>query len=68
VPTPQTAFPQSRRDVLEYLETARFPILLKPIEKRFPSSGMKPWMMSLVHGEKELLERYDVVENLSRRT
>jgi D-aspartate ligase len=65
VPTPQTAFPQSKRDVLEYLETARFPILLKPIEKRFPSSGMKPWMMSLVHGEKELLERYDVVENLS---
>jgi predicted ATP-grasp superfamily ATP-dependent carboligase len=65
VSTPQTAFPQSKQEVLEYLETARFPILFKPIEKRFPSDMMSPWMMSLVHGKKELLECYEAVEDLS---
>jgi D-aspartate ligase len=65
VPTPQTVFPQSKLDVREYLETARFPILFKPVEKRFPSNAVNPWMMSLVHGKQELLERYDEVEDLS---
>jgi len=31
VEAPKTAFPQSRKEVLEYLSTARFPILVKPI-------------------------------------
>jgi D-aspartate ligase len=60
VDAPQTAFPQSREDVLEYLKSARFPILLKPIYNLVP--GLKPWKMTIVNSERELLDRYDAVE------
>jgi len=58
VPTPETVFPQSREDVVAYLKTARFPVLLKPI-----FGGPKSWPMTLVHNRQELLERYRAVEN-----
>jgi predicted ATP-grasp superfamily ATP-dependent carboligase len=61
VDTPETAFPRSRDDVAEYLKTARFPILLKPIYNLVP--GVKPWRMMIVNSESELLERYALVEN-----
>ena len=61
VDTPETAFPRSRDDVVEYLKTARFPILLKPIYNLVP--GVEPWRMMIVNSESELLERYAVVEN-----
>ena len=64
VPTPETAFPQSRDDVVEYLESARFPILLKPIYSNLIAHVVKP--MVLVHTERELLERYDAAEDPSR--
>jgi len=60
VPTPETAFPQSREDVVTYLKTARFPVLLKPI-----FGGLKSWSMTLVHDRQELWERYQAVENPS---
>jgi len=65
VPAPETAFPQSREEVLQYLQTARFPILLKPIYNLVPGGGVKPWRMVMVETERELLERYDAVNDLS---
>jgi D-aspartate ligase len=61
VDAPETAFPQSRQDVIEYLKTARFPILLKPIYNLVP--GLKPWRMMIVNSERELLDHYDAVED-----
>ncbi|HKD66353.1 MAG TPA: hypothetical protein VKB84_05895 [Candidatus Binataceae bacterium] len=64
VEAPKTAFPQSRKEVLEYLSTARFPILVKPIYNLVP--GLKFWRMSIVNSERELLDRYDAVEDPAR--
>jgi predicted ATP-grasp superfamily ATP-dependent carboligase len=58
VPTPETAFPQSGDDVIAYLKTARFPVLLKPIIAR-----RKKWPITLVHSRQELLEHYQAVED-----
>ncbi len=59
VDVPETAFPGSRQDVLEYLQTARFPILLKPVYNLVP--GLKPWRMRIITDARELLEQYDAV-------
>jgi D-aspartate ligase len=64
VDAPETAFPQSRQDVLDYLKTARFPILFKPIYNLVP--GLKPWRMAIVKSERELLTRYDALEEGNR--
>ena len=61
VDAPETAFPRSREDVVEYLKTARFPVLVKPIYNMVP--GLKFWRMAIVHDERELLARYDAVED-----
>lgn len=61
VDVPKTAFPQSRKDVLEYLSTARFPILVKPIYTLVP--GLKFWRLAIVNNQRELLDRYDAVED-----
>ena len=62
VPTAETSFPQSRADVLEYLERARFPILLKPIYgwKLIERTG-KP--MYITRDAGELLALYDALED-----
>ncbi len=56
VPTPETAFPRSRSDVLQYLQTARLPVLLKPMYSDVSR-------MVLVHTESELLSCYDAMHN-----
>jgi D-aspartate ligase len=62
VPTAETAFPLCRRDVIEYLERARFPIMLKGIYgKKLKLRAGKP--MFLVQSAAELLERYDALED-----
>lgn len=61
VPTPETAFPRSRIDVVEYLEAARFPVLLKPIYSGL--AGRAVPRILLVHTKRELLERYDAIED-----
>jgi D-aspartate ligase len=61
VNAPETAFPQSREDVIQYLENARFPILLKPIYNLVP--GVRPWRMKIVNSERELLGGYAAVED-----
>jgi D-aspartate ligase len=64
VPVPESAFPQCRQDVLEYLDNAHFPILLKPIFRRPSEEGSS--RMVLVHSRAELLETYDAIENPAR--
>ncbi len=63
--TPETAFPRSRADVVEYLDAARLPILVKPIYSRSSSGGAKSWRMFLAHSAQVLLDRYDAIEDLS---
>jgi D-aspartate ligase len=62
IPTAETAFPQSRGEVIEYLETARFPIMLKGIfGKRLEELTGK--RMFIVRSKEELLELYDKAED-----
>lgn len=66
VPTAETVFPQSRRDVLEFLESGRaaFPIMLKGMNSALlqQRTGLR---MIIVRDEKELLEKYDQLEDPS---
>ena len=64
VPVPMTAFPSSSSDVLEYIKTARFPVLLKPIYTSLPGRAVP--RMELVETRHELLQRYDVLEDPSQ--
>jgi D-aspartate ligase len=62
VATAETAFPQSRGDVLDFLKTAVFPLMLKGIDgtRLKNRTGLK---MLVVHNERELLESYDSIED-----
>jgi D-aspartate ligase len=62
VPTPETSFPQCRRDVIEFLERATFPIMLKAIDgsRLSQRTGRK---MFIVRTKSELLETYDRAED-----
>ena len=62
VPTPETAFPRSRSDVLSYLASARLPVLLKPIYPHLALQRPRPWRMTLVHKARELVDRYEALE------
>lgn len=61
--TPETSFPRSRADVVDYLDIARFPVLLKPIYSFRPGRSVQK--MQLVHDARTLLERYDALEDPS---
>jgi D-aspartate ligase len=61
VPAPETAFPQSRADVLAYLDVARFPVLLKPIYSVRPGRPLQS--MEIVRSARQLLDRYDAIED-----
>jgi predicted ATP-grasp superfamily ATP-dependent carboligase len=62
IPTPETSFPQSRDEVLRFLNSARFPFVLKAVknsmEKR-ATSGLK----IIVRNELQLLSLYDELED-----
>jgi D-aspartate ligase len=62
VPTPETSFPQCRRDVLEFMERATFPVMLKAIHgsRLAQSTGKK---MFIVRTKSELLDTYDRTED-----
>ena len=62
IATPKATFPTSRWDVLEFLETAAFPIMLKGIDgnRLAERSGHR---MYIVGSKSELLKRYDSVED-----
>jgi predicted ATP-grasp superfamily ATP-dependent carboligase len=66
MPTPRTAFPHSREDVLDYIETATFPIMLKGIDTvaLLRHAGTR---MALVPDETTLLKLYDQWETPGMR-
>jgi D-aspartate ligase len=61
IPTAETAFPQSREDVVAFARTARFPVLLKGIDTLAvrARTGVK---LVAVDDEQALLARYDEME------
>ena len=64
VPTPAAAFPKSRKDLLEFISRATFPVMVKGVYASvlWKSTGEK---MFIVHSASELLERYDAGEDLA---
>ncbi len=62
IPTPDAAFPQSRGDVLAFLERVRFPVMLKGIDGQqlWERTGKK---MFITQSKDELLALYDMAED-----
>jgi len=61
IPTPDTVFPESRTDVLEFCERARFPVMLKASDNIRTSrhAGRK---MVIARSKDELLGQYHAME------
>jgi predicted ATP-grasp superfamily ATP-dependent carboligase len=62
IPTPETSFPASRADVLRFLESARFPIVLKTVKNVIGSTGPRAIKL-IIRDEKSLLKNYDQFED-----
>jgi D-aspartate ligase len=62
VPTPDAVFPQSREDVLVFLERVRFPVMLKGIDgqRLWERTGKK---MFITQSKEQLLNLYDLAED-----
>jgi len=65
-PTPETVFPQSRSEVLQFLEKAVFPLVLKSIEDRV-ALGQTKVAMHIAQSADELLRYYDTLESRQRQ-
>ncbi len=65
VPTPQTLFPRTLDDVRSYAEKVVFPVMLKGIHgnRLQLRTGKK---MVIVHSPRELIERYQALEDPDR--
>jgi predicted ATP-grasp superfamily ATP-dependent carboligase len=61
IPTPATAFPQTRADVVAFAETATFPVMLKPIENGMAQRRSEMRMVK-VEDARALVRRYDEME------
>jgi D-aspartate ligase len=61
IPTAETAFPRSREDVIEFCQTATFPVMLKGIDTLAlrERTGVK---MIVAHNPEMLLKYYDEME------
>ena len=64
VRTPEAAFPRSRKDVLEFVSRATFPVMVKGVfaSVLLKMTGQK---MFIVRSASELLEKYDAAEDLA---
>jgi D-aspartate ligase len=64
IPTPETAFPRSRQEVLEFCERAQFPVMLKASDniQTARHAGKK---MVIVRSKVELLNQYSRMEDPS---
>lgn len=60
VPTPETVFPQSRADVLRFIESAAFPVVVKGIDDS--NSARQKTPMRIVRSARELLDYYSQIE------
>lgn len=61
IPTPETVFPRCRDDVVKFLTSANFPVMLKGIDTvaLLRQTGMR---MVVIEDAKTLLKRYDEME------
>jgi predicted ATP-grasp superfamily ATP-dependent carboligase len=62
IPTPECCFPTSRADLWEFLQTAKFPVMLKAID------GQRLWerigkKMFIVRTPEELIQKYALAED-----
>ncbi|HLX11511.1 MAG TPA: hypothetical protein VKS81_01740, partial [Bacteroidota bacterium] len=62
IPTATTEFPKCRNDVLQYLQTAAFPVMVKGIDGNLLEARTDKKMV-IVHTEEELLQAYDNLED-----
>lgn len=62
IPTPHTVFPESRKDFLEFCETARFPVMLKASDNIHTArrAGKK---MVVARSRDELIGQYNAMED-----
>lgn len=60
VPTPETVFPQSQTDVLRFIESAVFPVVVKGIDDSNLGRAKAP--MRVVRSARELLDYYSNLE------
>lgn len=67
IPTPETYFPACRSEVVEFIKTARFPVMLKASDNIAVSrrAGKK---MVIVRTPEDLLAHYDAMEDPSNPT
>jgi D-aspartate ligase len=64
-PTPETAFPESRRDLLRLLDKFAFPVMLKGIDDRL-MFGRNKMRMRIIRSADELTRCYDQLEESIR--
>lgn len=62
IPTPETSFPSCRADVLMFVESARFPIVVKTIKNVIGTSGPRA-IKIIVRDRHTLLTKYDQFED-----
>lgn len=65
IPTPETVFPESLGDVLEFCESARFPVMLKASDN-IRTAGHAGKKMVIVRSADELIGQYHAMEDGSR--
>jgi D-aspartate ligase len=62
VPTPESSFPESRSDLLRFLDAARLPVMLKGIHGTFLQQRVGR-RMYVVETAEELIRLYDLLED-----
>ena len=67
VPTAKTVFPQSRSDVMKFVQTATYPLMLKAVDK-IAMARRTNKVMRIIRSADELLTYYDAVEDPANPT
>src|SRR5206468_3100356 len=61
IPAPNTEFPDSRKDVLRFMEVCSFPVVVKTIDPTLVPVDTRHWV-DIVRSPRELLEAYNRLE------
>jgi D-aspartate ligase len=62
IATPETSFPESRAEMLHFVGSVRFPLVLKTIENRLGENALRG-IKIIVHDRETLIRRYDELED-----
>jgi predicted ATP-grasp superfamily ATP-dependent carboligase len=62
IPTPETVFPESRKDVLDFCEKALFPVMLKASDN-IRTAGHAGKKMVIARSKDELIAEYEAMED-----